>query len=117
LEDKVPGKVTIAPEVLMTIVQLTVQEIDGVYQMSADWARDVTRFLGNMGIGDGVQIEVQDGRVNVDLFVIVEHDANLLQLGRHIQAAVTRAIEELVGMDVKEVNVHIEDVHYPPVQL
>jgi len=114
LEEKVPGRVTIAPEVLVTIVQLTTQEVPGVKQMYTNWTRDVNRLLGNMGIGDGVQIEVTDGRVTVDLYIIVEHDVNMLQLGRRIQADVTRAIEELVSMDVKEVNVHIEDVHYPP---
>jgi uncharacterized alkaline shock family protein YloU len=38
----------------------------------------------------------------------------MLQLGKRIQAEVTRAIEEMVGMKVKEVNVHIEDVYYAP---
>jgi uncharacterized alkaline shock family protein YloU len=55
---------------------------------------------------------VTDDQVRVDLYIVVEHDVNMLQLGRTIQADVTRAIEELVGMQVREVNVHIEDVHY-----
>jgi uncharacterized alkaline shock family protein YloU len=48
----------------------------------------------------------------VDLYVIVDHDVNMLQLGRTLQSEVTRAIEEMVGMNVRTVNVHIEDVHY-----
>lgn len=116
MEEKVPGKVTIAPEVLVTIAQLTTQELPGVRQMSTDWTRDVNRFLGNMRVGDGVQIRVDDTRVGVDVYIIVESDVSMLQLGRRIQAEVTRAIEETVGMEVKEVNVHIEDVHYPPTQ-
>ena len=113
MDNSVPGKVTIAPEVLVTIVRLTTQEIPGVYGMSTDWTRDVNRFLGNMRVGDGVQVAVKDDRVSVDLYIIVEHDASMLQLGRSIQAEVTRAIEEMVGMEVREVNVHIKDVHYP----
>jgi len=116
VDEKTAGKLTIAPEVLVTIAQLATREIDGVRQMSTDWARDVNRFLGNMGIADGVQIEVRDNQVSVDLYIVAESDVNMLQLGRRIQAEVTRAIEELVGMDVKQVNVHIEDVYYPPAQ-
>jgi uncharacterized alkaline shock family protein YloU len=116
VDDTAPGKVTIAPEVLVTIAQLTTQEISGVHEMSTYWTRDVNRFLGNMRIGDGVQIEVKDDQVSVDLYIVVDPDVNMLHLGRRIQAEVTRAIEEMVGMDVKEVNVHIEDVHYPPAQ-
>jgi uncharacterized alkaline shock family protein YloU len=116
VEEHVPGKVTIAPEVLVTIIQLTTQEVEGVHQMCVGFAREVSHLLGNTGIGDGVQVRVQGGRVTADLYIIVEHDVNMLLLGRRIQADVTRAIEELVGMEVEDVNVHIEDVHYPPVQ-
>ncbi|HHD73233.1 MAG TPA: Asp23/Gls24 family envelope stress response protein [Epsilonproteobacteria bacterium] len=43
----IPGTVTIAPEVLVTIAQLTTQDIPGVHHMSEDWAREVNRFFGN----------------------------------------------------------------------
>jgi uncharacterized alkaline shock family protein YloU len=103
VSESVPGKVTIAPEVLVTIVRLTTQEVPGVHAMSAAWTRDV-------------QIQVKDEWVSVDLYIVVEHDVDMLQLGRRIQAEVTRAIEEMVGMEVKEVSVHIEDVYYPPAE-
>ena len=112
--EKIPGKVTIAPEVLVTIAQLTTKDIPGVHQMSMDWTRDVNRFLGNMSVGDGVQVQVKGNQVGVDLYIVVEQDVSMLQLGKRIQADVTRAIEKMVGMQVKEVNVHIEDVHYLP---
>jgi uncharacterized alkaline shock family protein YloU len=110
--DRVSGSVTIAPEVLVTIAQLTTQDIEGVHEMSPAWTREVNRFFGNEHVGDGVQIKVQDGEVIVDLYIIVDHDANMLQLGRTLQSEVTRAVEEMVGMDVRTVNVHIEDVYY-----
>jgi len=112
--EKIPGKVTIAPEVLVTIAQLTTEEIPGVHQMSTDWTRDVNRFLGNTSVGDGVQVQVKGNQVDLDLYIVVEHDVSMLQLGRRIQSEVTRAIEEMVGMRVKEINVHIEDVYYLP---
>jgi uncharacterized alkaline shock family protein YloU len=110
--DRVAGTVTIAPEVLVTIAQLTTQDTEGVHEMSPAWTREVNRFFGNEHVGDGVQIKVEDGEVMVDLYVIVDHDVNMLQLGRTLQSEVTRAIEEMVGMNVRTVNVHIEDVHY-----
>lgn len=112
--DRVPGTVTIAPEVLVTIAQLTTQDVEGVYEMSPAWTREVNRFFGNVHVGDGVQIKVEDGQVMVDLYIVVNHDANMLRLGRRLQSEVTRAIEEMVGMDVRTVNVHIEDVYYAP---
>jgi uncharacterized alkaline shock family protein YloU len=101
-----------APEVLVTIAQLTTQEIDGVHEMSTAWTRDVNRFFGNTHVGDGVQVHVDGNQVKVDVYIIVEHDVNMLHLGRTIQSEVTRAIEEMVGMEVRAVDVHIEDVYY-----
>jgi uncharacterized alkaline shock family protein YloU len=114
METEIPGTVTIAPEVLVTIVQLTALEVPGVYGMSADWTRDVNRFFRNAHVGEGVQVRVDGTQVAVDLYIIVDQDVNMLQLGRAVQAEVTRAIEELVGMDVRTVDVHIKDVHFAP---
>jgi uncharacterized alkaline shock family protein YloU len=33
-------------------------------------------------------------------------------VGRDIQQQVTRAIQEMTGMEVGQVNIHIEDIHY-----
>lgn len=116
MSENVPGTVTIASEVLVTIVRLATEDIPGVHSMSTAWKRDVNRFLGNMSVGDGVHTRVQDERVSVDLYVVVEPDANMLELGRRIQAEVAQSIEDLLGMTVQDVNVHIEDVHYPPAE-
>jgi uncharacterized alkaline shock family protein YloU len=112
--DRAPGTVTIAPEVLVTIAQLTAQDVEGVHEMSPAWTREVNRFFGQVHVGDGVQIKVEDTEVTVDLYLIVDHDVNMLRLGRKLQSEVTRAIEEMVGMDVRSVSVHIEDVYYAP---
>lgn len=116
MNEKAPGQVTIAPEVLVTIVQLSVQEIPGVHAMTPNWTRDVNRFFGDTRVGDGVQIQVHDGQVTVDLFVVVESQVSMLQLARQIQRQVARAVTEITGMGVRAVNVHITDVYYPPAE-
>jgi uncharacterized alkaline shock family protein YloU len=37
----------------------------------------------------------------------------MVRLGQQLQAEVTRAIRDMVGMPVQEVNVYIEDVELP----
>ena len=81
MRESVTGTVTIASEALVTIVRLAAQEIPGVHEMSADWARDVNRFLGNAQVGEGVRVQVYDNhQVSVDLFVIVDHDVNIFSV-------------------------------------
>lgn len=99
------GKITIDPSVLETIARLTTLAVPGVVKLTPPIG--LYRLLG---LKDGLQISVQEGAVSVDLHVVVESDRNLLALGRQIQAEVTRAIEEMVGMEIQVVNVHVEDV-------
>ena len=106
-----PGKTTIAPEVLLTIARLSALGQRGVARTSPV-PGGVNRLL-KRGLDDGVRIELKDQGVLVDLYLVIEHDHNVRDVSRTVQAAVARAIEEMVGMDVLAVNVHIEDIAYP----
>lgn len=107
------GLVTIAPEVLVTIARLTTQSIRGVVQMCHHIGpSNVDRLLGRVAGGGGVQVAVADDAVSVDLYIIVEPDTNMRSVSLKIQEAVTRAIQDMVGMQVSAVNIHIQDVAY-----
>lgn len=112
MEEKL-GKVIIAPGVLVTIARLTALSTPGVARMSPGWTHSMGRLLRRRGPGQGVKIEVEDDTVSADLYIVVEQDVNVLKLSQEIQAEVSRAIHDMVGMDVKEVNIHIQDVEIP----
>jgi uncharacterized alkaline shock family protein YloU len=105
------GKTTIAPDVLLTIARLSALGVPGVARTS-QVPGGVNRLF-RRGADDGVRIEVRDQAVAVDLYLVVEHERNVREVSRAAQAAVARAIQEMVGMDVLAVNIHIEDVAYP----
>ena len=111
LDEVWQGKTTIAPDVLLTIARLSALGVEGVAGTSAV-AGGVNRFF-QRGLDDGVRIDVKDQAVSVDLYLVLQHDHNVRQVGRAIQAAVARAIQEMTGMDVLAVNVYIEDIAYP----
>ncbi len=104
----IPGAVTVEPSVLETIVRLATLDVPGVTGVDE---RDVDRFLGVAG--KAVAVLVKEGRVVVDLHIVAGPEQSLLQLGRRVQHAVTREIQQMIGMPVDAVNVHIEDVVYP----
>jgi uncharacterized alkaline shock family protein YloU len=111
--DESQGRVTIAPEVLVTIARLATQTIEGVAQMCHQVGpRNVDRLLGRVAGGGGVQIAIVDETVRVDLYILIEPDVNMRTVSRKIQEAVTRAVQDMVGMRVSAVNVHIQDVAY-----
>lgn len=105
-----PGKTTIAPNVLLTIARLATLDVEGVSHMS-ELQGGVNRIF-QRGYEEGVRIRIEDDRVYADLYVVLESDLNVREVSRIIQTEVSRAISEMVGMEVGRVNVHIDDIVY-----
>ena len=110
-EETTPGTTTVSPEVLVAIARLEALKVPGVYAL-APVPGGVNRLF-RRGADEGVQIEIADGVVDADLYVVLESNVNVRRVSREIQKAVARAISEMVGMTVGHVNIHIEDIHYP----
>jgi uncharacterized alkaline shock family protein YloU len=66
------------------------------------------------GYDEGVRIRIEDDRVYSDVHVVLDQNVNIREVSRNVQNAVSRAISEMVGMEVGRVNVHIEDIHFLP---
>jgi uncharacterized alkaline shock family protein YloU len=104
------GRTTIAPDVLVSIVRLTVLSVTGVSSLSPIPGR-VNRLFRREAI-DGVEISVENNTVYADVHVIFQRDVNVRDVSRTIQSQVSRAVKEMVGMEVGKVNVHVEDIDY-----
>ncbi|MGD2178628.1 MAG: Asp23/Gls24 family envelope stress response protein [Anaerolineae bacterium] len=101
------GKITIAPEVLVTTARLTALAVPGVSRLVSP--PGVGRLLAH----EGVKVETVDGKVCVKVYVVTEPDVNMLAIGRKIRSEITRALQNMVGVEVGAVDVHIEDVASP----
>ncbi|MCZ7575260.1 MAG: Asp23/Gls24 family envelope stress response protein [Ardenticatenaceae bacterium] len=107
------GVVKVAPEVLVTVARRTVLAVPGVAHLGPRRpSSNPLRVLHFGASDDGIDIAVEDNRVTVDLSVVVEPNTNITQVGKSLQQAVKRAIEEIVGMPVAAVNIHIDDVSF-----
>jgi uncharacterized alkaline shock family protein YloU len=68
--------------------------------------------LFKRGTNDGVRIEVEDNTVVASLYLILKKDVNIREVSRNVQQQVARALQEMVGMEVGDVEIHIEDIDY-----
>src|SRR5690349_3601952 len=105
-----PGKTTVSPEVLTGIARMAVLSVPGVSRL-APVSGGVNRIF-RRGAQDGVQMVIHDNTVTGDIYLIVKQDVNIREVGRNVQQQVTRAIQEMVGMDVAQIDIHIEDIDY-----
>jgi uncharacterized alkaline shock family protein YloU len=103
------GVIRVARQVLLTIIVNVALEIPGVIRM-ARGTDQWSRLLGREVPRQGVTLTIKDNSVSADLYIVVASGANIVEVGSAIQAEVASAIEEMVGMQVREVNVYIQDV-------
>jgi uncharacterized alkaline shock family protein YloU len=108
--DRPPGKTTVSPDVLISIAKLSALGVAGVSRM-APVAGGVNRLF-RKGANEGVRIEVEDDTVFADIYLVLKQDVNIREVSRNVQHKVVRAIQEMVGMDVGHVDIHIEDIDY-----
>ncbi len=103
------GVVRVARQVLSTIVINAALQIPGVVRM-ARTADQWSRLLGRELPRQGVALSIKDTTVSADLYIVVASGSNIVDVGSAVQNEVVSAIEDLVGMQVREVNVYIQDV-------
>lgn len=111
--DETTGAVVIAPQVITTVVRLVAEATPGVARLSNSFSGRMNRVLRGNRSASGVDVDVQDGAVGIDLYVVAMPNTQLLPLGQTLQREIHRAISDVVGMPVRAVNVHFADVQAP----
>lgn len=104
------GKTTISPEVLHKIARLTTLSVQGVSRM-ADFGGSLEKFLSKEEF-KGVKVDLRNGKAFVEIFVVLMSNFNVRDVSREIQARVSRAISEMVGMEVGGVTIHVMDIDF-----
>ena len=105
------GTIRIADEVVAIVAGLAATEIPGVAGMSGGLVGGIAEMLGKKNMAKGVKVEVGEREAAVDLFVIVEYGVRIPDIALTVQENVKRAIESMTGLEVIEVNVHVQGVN------
>ncbi|MBT2500597.1 Asp23/Gls24 family envelope stress response protein [Agromyces sp. ISL-38] len=110
------GKTTIADSVVAKIAGIAARDVPGVYALGGGGARALGALRDAMNVGDlsqGVKVEVGETQAAADITIVVEYPMPIQDVAGGVRAAVTGAITLLVGLEVVEVNVDVNDVHVP----
>lgn len=106
------GETRIANEVVSIIAGLAATEVKGVAGMSGGVVGGIAEMLGRRNLTKGVKVEVGEEQAAVDLYVVMEYGVRIPDVAWQIQENVKRAIETMTGLEVLEVNVHVQGVHF-----
>jgi uncharacterized alkaline shock family protein YloU len=119
-DDTAQGKTTIAASVVQKIAGIAAREISGVHSMGGGVSRAFGAIReripgGGAGAANiaGVQVEVGEKQAAVDLDIVVEYGASIVELARAVRRNVITAVERMTGLEVIEVNIAVNDIHLP----
>ena len=105
------GRVIVAQSVLASVVEMTALTVPGVVRL-------VPRgpFFGRAGRTGGhmVTIAVEGNAVRADLGIVVAVGTDVATIGAAVRRQAAVAIERLLGMEAKAVNVVVWDVENAP---
>ncbi len=110
------GKTVINDAVVAKVAGIAASGVRGVHALGGGAARAIGAIRGalnNQDRAQGISVEVGETQVAADISLVAEYPVALQDLAEQVRSAVIDAIESLVGMQVTEVNVTINDVFIP----
>ena len=104
--------IKIADDVVSVIAGVAVSEVQGVAAMAGGFAGGITEVLsGKKNLAKGIKVEVGEKDTKIDVNIIVEYGTRIPDVAFEIQNRVKKAVENMTGLKVLEVNVHVQGVN------
>ncbi len=95
------GNVMISEDVIATIVEHTLAEVEGVIKGGAE-------VVGKKSWGKGLRIAIaEDNTLTIGCNIIVGYGESVIDVAKAVQSSVTNAVESVTGCTVADVNVNV----------
>lgn len=102
------GEVKIADEVVAIIAGLAANEVQGVEHLGGG---NMTSRKGKKNLAKGIHIDIADNEIICDIDVRLDYGVKIPEVANEVQQKVKLAIENMTGLNVKEVNLHIISIN------
>ena len=104
--------IKISDDVVAVIAGVAVSEVPGVASMAGSFAGGISEvFSGKKNMAKGIKVEIADNDTKIDVNIIVEYGTRIPDVAFEIQNRVKKAVENMTGLNVEEVNVHVQGVN------
>ncbi len=105
------GLITISEDVLLKVAGYAALECYGIVAMSSKRAKDgFVEWLGRENLTKGVQVNITEEGIDIDLFIIVEYGISIVEVCNIIKSQVCYKIENMTGARVRKVNISVEGI-------
>lgn len=103
------GKIEVAEGAIAAIVHTAVLSCYGIVDMAPrSFGSALGKRLGLAHPRRGIGVSVLDGRITIELSVVVEYGTPIFTVARNVMKTVKFQVERTLGMPVDRVNVNVE---------
>jgi uncharacterized alkaline shock family protein YloU len=110
------GQTIIANEVVEKIAHIAAREVPGVHDLGGDVIRAVSAVRERLHLGEesrsqGVSVRLSGKNAEIDLTLVIEYGFQVFSVAEKVREKVISAVENLLGLDVTQVDITVDDVH------
>lgn len=104
--------IKISNDVIAVIAGVAASDVPGVAAMAGGITGGLTEALkGKKNLAKGIKVEATDSVAKIDVNIIVEYGSRIPDVAFEIQNRVKKSVENMTGLKVTEVNVHVQGVN------
>ena len=104
--------IKISDDVVAVIAGVAVSEVPGVSGMAGGFAGGFSEvFSGKKNLAKGIKADIEENKAKIDVNIIVEYGSRIPDVAFESQNRVKKAVENMTGLKVEEVNVHVQGVN------
>lgn len=102
------GSIMISEDVISTIVEHAVADVDGVAGIISKPGNDITDLITKKNWGKGMKILIaEDNTLTVDCNISICYGQSVVDTAEAVQNAIASAVESMTGVKVASVNVNV----------
>jgi uncharacterized alkaline shock family protein YloU len=112
------GETTVADEVVEKVAGIAARKVEGVHDLGGDASRLVNAVRERMGFGEGsdgrgVSVKLTGRAAQIAVTLVVAYGHSVYDVADKVRQDVGDAVENMLGIQVTEVNIVVDDVHVP----
>ena len=102
------GSVMISEDVIVSIVDLAVAEVEGIAGLSTKHGADIVDLIGKKNWGKGLKVSLNnDETISVDCNINVKYGHSVVDVAKAAQDAIISALDSMTGIKTSAVNVNV----------
>lgn len=111
LEEEELGRIEVSPRAIAHLASRAAQRSYGVVGLASRHARPGwAELLRREELYKGVDVNITEGKVVIDLYVVLEYGTRISEVARNIMSNAKFSVEAALGVPVVQVNVNVQGI-------